>query len=412
LQEIRCRYPRFLQISKGFDKIGVEYYLIAFEATGSKFMIKSISKRLLPGVLALIFLPAIIQPEVALSQESQAGRQEVLRQASLKWMQVGTQQYQSKQFADAEQSFRRALVFQKYLTDAERNQLNEFLANTRKATSEGMQARQVTQTPEDSNEPNQPPKDAAGEENIKADQFSVKAEQKQIKKMLDKINSQPGRQNVQPVLMAEPSVSNIQLAAESSNDVIVTKNNSFSSKYMQLSDWLKENRRNILIIGLPILAVLIIILKLQGRKRRPGRRVYENPDLVSSSSFIGARLSEGNKPKKRNKFSRIHRPAPTPSPGPKQGSFTQSTEHWKKNAVQSQAPVKSFETNETWPQRKDKFDDGDNPGHKTEKKQCSKCKKLKPLSEFYKNKSTNDGLARWCKECKSEYRKNQTVVKK
>lgn len=375
-------------------------------------MIKSLSKRFLPGILALIFLLTIIQSQVALSQESQAGQQNVLRQASLKWMQVGTKQYQSKQFTNAEQSFRRALVFQKYLTDAERNQLNELLAKTRIATTEGIQAVEVTQAADESCEQDQPAEEAANQENIKAGQPSIEAERRQIKKMLDKINNQPGRQKVQPIIIAEPSVSKIQLAAESSSgisDIVVTKNDSFNGKYMQLSDWLSENRRNILIIGLPILAILILISKFQGRKRRPGKRVYENPALASSS-FIGARLTAGKENKRKNKYPKMHGSVPVAAANPKRESFTQSTEHWKMNAVQSPDALKPFETNEIWPQRKDKFEDDDNAVAKAERKQCGKCKQFKSLDEFYKNKSTNDGLARWCKECKSEYRKNRTAA--
>jgi len=35
-------------------------------------------------------------------------------------------------------------------------------------------------------------------------------------------------------------------------------------------------------------------------------------------------------------------------------------------------------------------------------KQCRKCKKNKPLAEFHKNASSHDGLARWCKACKTK----------
>ena len=377
-------------------------------------MIKSFSKRLLPGALALIFLLTIIKPDSAFSKETQAGRQEVLRQASLQWMQVGEQQYQSKEFAQAEQSFRRALVFQKYLTDAERNQLNELLANTRKASSEGLRADKVIQIAEGSKEPNQPAKDATVKEDIKADQPPVEAQPKPIKKILDKIKDRPDPQNVQPVAMAEPSVSNIQLAAESQSDIsdiVVTEDEDFNGKLMQISDWLEENRRNILIIGLPVLAVLIVISRFQGRKRKPGRRVYENPAIAGSSSFIGARLDGGRKPKRRDKFSKIRVPA-TVAPSPNQGGFTQSMEHWRKNAIKSHASGKSFETGKVRPQRKEKFENANADVAEGGHKQCSKCKKLKPFSEFYKNKSTNDGLARWCKECKNEYRKNRKAVKK
>ena len=38
-------------------------------------------------------------------------------------------------------------------------------------------------------------------------------------------------------------------------------------------------------------------------------------------------------------------------------------------------------------------------------KQCSKCKKIKPLSEFYKNKSRKDGLRYNCIDCTKQWNK-------
>lgn len=37
-------------------------------------------------------------------------------------------------------------------------------------------------------------------------------------------------------------------------------------------------------------------------------------------------------------------------------------------------------------------------------KQCTKCKKVKPLSEFSKDKSRKDGLCPWCKVCQKNWR--------
>ena len=62
------------------------------------------------------------------------------------------------------------------------------------------------------------------------------------------------------------------------------------------------------------------------------------------------------------------------------------------------------------------------PGHEdrpravveTEQKQCRKCKQRKARSEFHKNASSSDGLARWCKVCKTkaakEYRQRCVSV--
>lgn len=36
-------------------------------------------------------------------------------------------------------------------------------------------------------------------------------------------------------------------------------------------------------------------------------------------------------------------------------------------------------------------------------KKCSKCKLLKPISEFHKDKYKKDGLTCWCKDCKRKY---------
>lgn len=43
---------------------------------------------------------------------------------------------------------------------------------------------------------------------------------------------------------------------------------------------------------------------------------------------------------------------------------------------------------------------------------CSKCRKIKNIKEFYKNKSKKDGLSIWCKKCIKEWReKNSEKVK-
>lgn len=39
-------------------------------------------------------------------------------------------------------------------------------------------------------------------------------------------------------------------------------------------------------------------------------------------------------------------------------------------------------------------------------KRCPKCEKVKPIDDFYKNKSRKDGFACWCKNCNGEYQKN------
>jgi hypothetical protein len=364
----------------------------------SMLLIKSLDKKLLPGVLALIFLLTMALPGVTLSQENPACEQNVLRQASLKWMQVGMQQYLSNQFSQAEQSFRRALVFQKYLTDAERQQLNKFLADASVAASEGKQAPTIAETADEPIEQAPPVEAAANVEKIEACWPSQEQGRQQIGKELDKAVSQPVLQKAQPVAAATSNVTNIQLAAKSSSDAVVVTNKSSGGKLMQLSTWLSHNRRNILMIGLPILAVLLFISKRQARRKRPGSRVYENP-MLETSSFIGVRLNGG----RENGRSAA-------AGNPKRKGFEQLTERWKKqHDIQSPTAAKPFEINEIWPQRKDKFEDDESVVANAEQKLCAKCNQLKPLSEFHKDKSCKDGLSSWCKECKRQSRKNQAA---
>ena len=46
-----------------------------------------------------------------------------------------------------------------------------------------------------------------------------------------------------------------------------------------------------------------------------------------------------------------------------------------------------------------------------ETKQCTKCKEVKPVSEFYKDKAKKDGLRPQCKECKKKhYQENKDKI--
>ena len=359
------------------------------KAVSVKFSIMSINRKYLFGLLATIILLTMSLPVVTLSQEK-ADKPNVLRQASLEWMQVGMKQYQSKQFADAEKSFRRALVFKKYLTEAERLKIHNYLTKSRIDLSEGKQ-------PVESAQP------AKVEEKVTSSEPLAAKEQQQTEKEPEVIKSQI-EQKVQSVKTAEPEVSEIQIAEESPQDeIIIVKDNSFRSKFMRLSEWLSLNRRNVLLTGLPVLAVLVIIMKLQGLKRRPGRRVYANY-APANSSFIGARLN-GDGENTRSSSAAAARP--------KRKSFEQSTEHWKERHLgPAQVAAKPSMAGEKWPQRKDKSPAGKSVISKAGQKQCRKCKETKAHSDFHRDRSTKDGLARWCKECKKEYRQKRAAEKK
>ena len=139
----------------------------------SKFLFKSFDKKFLSCILTFIFLLTMALPEITSSQENQAGEQNVLRKTSQHWMQVGIKQYQLDLFRDAEQSFRRARIFQKYLTVAERRQLNEYLENVNIAISEGKQAVPSKQAADKSIDPNQPVKTKVKAEKVRESESST-----------------------------------------------------------------------------------------------------------------------------------------------------------------------------------------------------------------------------------------------
>src|SRR4030042_4385064 len=344
----------------------------------SKFLIKSFDRRFLLGILALIFMLIMILSDVTLSQENQAGKQEVLHKASLRWMQVGMQQYQSNQFTDAELSFRRARVFKKYLTTAEREQLDEYLANARNAIIEGKPAIASSQPADESVEPNQPVKAEVNAEKVKDSRLPIEEGRQQAAEGLDKISGQPSKRKEKSVDAAEPGAAEIQAKAESTNVAVLVDNGSLNDKLMQLSSWLTENRRNILMVGLPLLAVLVIISQLKRPRIKPGRGIYTN-HVPANSSFIGSRLNDSGEKRRAHKGSKKARSAPVAAPKPKRKSFTQSTEHWKKEPVGlTLVPDKSFQTDENWPQQKDKFEtvetveDEKPAAPEPQQKQCTK----------------------------------------
>lgn len=45
-------------------------------------------------------------------------------------------------------------------------------------------------------------------------------------------------------------------------------------------------------------------------------------------------------------------------------------------------------------------------------KLCIKCKEIKNINEFAKNKTEKDGLQKWCKKCKNEYNKKYRIDNK
>ena len=414
----------------------------------STFFIKSFDKKFLSGILASILILMMTLSEATLSQESKTDEQNILRQASKQWMQVGIKQYRLDLFTDAERSFRRARIFQKYLTAAEHRQLNEYLENVRIAISEGKKAIPSKQAADKSVDPNQPVKlkvkaeklvekakesessteegwlqskeerelteeaaraeaqlqaqaleYSALEEKLKAEKETrlkaqqkakaqtqarakleeqlkaeterrakIEAEAKEAVKALEtaktkatakaesyatikqieeklKVQTEEGSKEInyetsdkkeQLFKAVEPAVPEGQVEGEFSQDVIVSKDKSLRAKFLLFSTWLSENRgiyyifyfcHFYMMIGLPALALLIIISELREKRKRPGKMVYTN-QVPTNSSIFGAKLNGSNKNNVAVEDSGDGRLPSAKVGNLKLKGFEKSTKHW------------------------------------------------------------------------------------
>ncbi len=100
-----------------------------------RFIIRLFNGKLLLIILSSVLLLIMLLPEVATSGPREDERKAV-RQVAQNWIQTGTRQYQKGLYRAAEQSFLYALDYREYLTDAEREKLNELLEKTHIAAEE------------------------------------------------------------------------------------------------------------------------------------------------------------------------------------------------------------------------------------------------------------------------------------
>jgi hypothetical protein len=77
-------------------------------------------------------------------------------------------------------------------------------------------------------------------------------------------------------------------------------------------------------------------------------------------------------------------------------------EHPEQQTDEVSVADKPFQRSTEWPRRNYKCDDSHHVNRKVKQKLCSKCKQQKAESDFHKDRSCKDGLARWCKECKAK----------
>ncbi|MHC4169422.1 MAG: polysaccharide biosynthesis/export family protein [Planctomycetota bacterium] len=88
---------------------------------------RHLENRIIRSIPALILMLAVATSITPVCHADEPAKQNALHKAAQEWIQVGTEQHQRSLFKAAEKSFRRAAVFRSYLTDAERQNLDELL---------------------------------------------------------------------------------------------------------------------------------------------------------------------------------------------------------------------------------------------------------------------------------------------
>ena len=127
---------------------------------------------------------------MAVSAADDADKQKVVRPVALKWIQIGSEQYDRGLFKAAEQSLLRANDYQEYLSSAEREKLNKLLEKTHTAVVQRDKILQNIQTADKLIKQNKPAEAKAVLEAISGDSLLTKDEQKLIAERLQTIDNQ------------------------------------------------------------------------------------------------------------------------------------------------------------------------------------------------------------------------------
>ncbi|MFQ6035970.1 MAG: hypothetical protein ACE5NM_09015, partial [Sedimentisphaerales bacterium] len=157
---------------------------------GLRALSKSLGKSSLLIILASIFLLTTVLSEVVSSQTEEVTEQEAMRHLVGQMIQIGTTQYESGYYIQAEKTLLKTQAYLEYLTAAERNKLNELLDKTRLAALQRKQALAHKQTANELFRQGQLLKAKAHLERIKDSSFLTKQEQEQSLRLLKQIENQ------------------------------------------------------------------------------------------------------------------------------------------------------------------------------------------------------------------------------
>lgn len=95
--------------------------------------IKHPQNKVFTSIWVLIIVLAAALPNTSQCRAAETTKENALRKAAQEWINVGAEQHKRSLFKAAERSFRRAAIYRKYLTDAERKELDQLMEQSANA---------------------------------------------------------------------------------------------------------------------------------------------------------------------------------------------------------------------------------------------------------------------------------------
>jgi hypothetical protein len=165
-----------------------------------KLLTNSFGRKSLLVLSISVFLLTTALSTVASARTNKNDKQRIVRQVAENWINVGTEQYQRGLYAQAEQSFLRAQHYQKYLTAATREKLNQLLDKTHTATLERVRVLERIEAAEKLIKQGQLIEAKAHLEEVKDNKFLTDKERQKVAGGLKKLTALVGEEIKQKTL--------------------------------------------------------------------------------------------------------------------------------------------------------------------------------------------------------------------
>jgi hypothetical protein len=156
--------------------------------------------------------------------------------------------------------------------------------------------------------------------------------------------------------------------------------------------------------------------KEYGKQEKPKKAISQDEKLLGQIKQLQHEIDNSRQTEARLEQQITDLMAANEQPEPPVANRKRAAEHHTQQTNKLLAANGPIGSGRERPKRNIEYDDSHHANiGKVRQKLCRKCKKQKVESDFHRDRSCKDGLARWCKECKAEaarkHRKKQMVIK-